>query len=192
MKLNLISLNTIKTQLGIADTTYDTSITAMIPIVSADVRRIINCSFNETHPAEIVAGSNILNVYNTAKGYNQWPYYNDIALPMGQVIYSAALPDDTYIIEEDYDTGEYTLSALATDSSDHINPTINISQWPTISKMIFYRISSASTSRVEDETFVSRSVGPLSINLGPGNINKRWNYPQKLIDDLGIPFVEVG
>jgi hypothetical protein len=192
MKLNLISLDTIKTQLGISDITQDAAITAMIPIVSADVRRILNYKYDETYPAKIVSGSNILNVFNSKKGYNQWPYYRDVELDMGQVVYSSALPDDTYIISEDDDTGQYTMSATAAGNDDEINPTITIAQWPTIAKMVLYRITAGSTTSVNEENFVSRSVGPLSINLGQGQINKRWNYPQRLIDDLGVPFVEVG
>ena len=38
MTLNLMSLATVKVYLGLAVTTYDASITAMLPIVSADVR----------------------------------------------------------------------------------------------------------------------------------------------------------
>ncbi len=47
MQLNLITLATVKTQLGIGDGTYDAEITAMIPIVSNDVRRILNTNYND-------------------------------------------------------------------------------------------------------------------------------------------------
>jgi hypothetical protein len=192
LKLNLISLSIVKSQLGLVDTTYDSQITAMIPIVSADVRRILNCEYNDYSPATYTNGSTELDVYNqSATSYKKY-IGRSVPLSMGQVVTGENIPDDTYIISVDPDTGNYTMSAEATGSGDYIYPTITISQWPTISKMIMYRIAKTISTDSGDDNFVSRSVGPLNINLGQSAINKRWNYPQKLIDDLGIPYTEVG
>jgi hypothetical protein len=164
----------------------------MIPIVSADVRRILNCEYNDYSPATYINGSTELDVYNqSATNYKKY-IGRSVPLSMGQVVTGENIPDDTYIISVDPDTGNYTMSAEATGTGDYIYPTITISQWPTISKMIMYRINKTISTDSGEDNFVSKSVGPLSINLGQSAINKRWNYPQKLIDDLGIPYTEVG
>jgi hypothetical protein len=192
MKLNLVTLETVKSQLGISVDTQDAELTAMIPIVSADVRRILNCQFDDYTPASYSSGSAELDVYNNSTEYKKYLGQNIQPLKMGLVVEGENIPDDTYIISEDPDTGVYTMSAEATGSGDYVYPTITVSQWPTIAKMIYYRASKQTTSSAADETVQSRSVGPLSVNYGAGQINKRWNYPQALIDDLGVPNVEVG
>jgi hypothetical protein len=164
----------------------------MIPIVSADVRRILNCQFDDYTPASYSSGSAELDVYNNSTEYKKYLGQNIQPLKMGLVIEGENIPDDTYVISEDPDNGVYTMSAEATGSGDYVYPTITVSQWPTIAKMIYYRVSKQTTSSAADETVQSRSVGPLSVNYGAGQINKRWNYPQALIDDLGVPNVEVG
>lgn len=192
MTLNLISLSMVKTQLGITGPTYDAQLTAMIPIVSADVRRILNCEYDDYTPAEYTTGSAILDTYNISAANYKKHIGRAVPLEMGRVVTGENIPDDTYIISSDPDTGNYTMSTNATGSGDYIYPTITISQWPTISKMVQYRINKVTTTDAGDDNFVSKSVGPLNVNLGQSAINKRWNYPQKLIDDLGVPFAEVG
>ena len=100
MKLNLITLATVKTQLGLADTTYDAAITAMIPIVSNDVRRILNCNYDYHVVATITSGSAEVTMKS--------------GFVVGQVVSSSSIPDDTYLTNYDYETGVYTMSADAT------------------------------------------------------------------------------
>ncbi|MCP4585643.1 hypothetical protein [Pseudoalteromonas sp.] len=183
MKLNLISLSTVKTQLGISDGTYDSEITAMIPIVSSDVRRILGTNYDCYMSAYITISEATINLST----YNLEP-----ALPMGQVIYNPNIPDDTYLQSYDPDTGEYTMSSTATDTDYYIYPTVLVTQWPAISKMIWYRIDKQSTSSVSDETLKAYSVGPISKTYADSEINKQYNYPEILIRDLGIPFALVG
>jgi len=179
MTLNLITLATVKTQLGIFETDYDVQITDMIPIVSADVRRILNCKYNDVSQAFYASGSTKITL-------------SSAEIPMGQVIEGENIPDDCYITAEDVDSDEYTLSALPVGSGDYITFGVNISQWPTISKMIFYRINNMSILNVGQENVMSKSIGGASVSYGNSQINKRWNYPQLLIDDLGVPYSEVG
>lgn len=175
--LNLITLSTVKTQLGITDNTQDSDISAMIPIVSADVRKIMNCQFDRVIPAEYTEASTDLEaVYG---------------LPLGQVVYGEGLTADNYITGFDTTNLIYTLSEAATADGTDINLTLNISQWPSVSKMIAYRISTASSTDT-GQAVKSKSVSPLSVTYTDAEINKLWNYPQKLIDDLGSGFVEVG
>ncbi|MCP4726580.1 MAG: hypothetical protein GY863_16160 [bacterium] len=183
MKLDLITLATVKTQLGIADGTYDSEITAMIPIVSSDVRRILGTNYDQEYGCYITINEATLNLGT----YNVEPL-----LPMGQVIYNPNIPDDTYLESYDPDTGKYTMSSTATDTDYYIYPTVLVTQWPAISKMIWYRIDKQSTSSVSDETLKSYSVGPISKTYADSEINKQYNYPEVLIKDLGVPFTLVG
>jgi len=52
----MISLSKVKEMLGLNVTTYDTQITALLPVVKADVKRILNHNFHERIWATIVDG----------------------------------------------------------------------------------------------------------------------------------------
>ena len=188
MKLELITLATVKSQLGITDSTYDAKISAAIPIVSSDVRRILNTNFDTYIPATITAGSNVATV-SICGGYS----YANLrpVIEMGQVVSSPALPDDTYITGFDSDTARYTLSASATADEDHFYTTVLISQWPTISKMIWYRINTQNTADATKKELSSVRYGPVSKSFADSEINKQYNYPSSLIKDLGPKFLKV-
>ena len=192
MTLNLIGLATVKEQLGISDPTHDASLTAMIPIVSADVRRILQNNFDYYTPAEYAAGSDELDIFKAAPvAYKKILGGYVSPLKMGLVVTGSGIPVDTYITAEDPETGVYTMSNNATEAGIYVYTTITIAQWPTISKMIWYKVSKQTTASASEETVQSKSFGPLSVNFGSGQINKRWNYPQALIDDLGFPYAGV-
>lgn len=178
MTINLISLATVKSQLSIEGTLSDDKITAMIPIVSADVRRILNCQFDREIPADFSVSDKTLEAVT--------------GLPLGTVVYHANIPDDTYIESFSSTTFKYTMSETPIGGGSDVNPTINISQWPTISKMIQYRIEGQNVESASDEKTQSESIGVVTVNYGAGAINKQWNYPQLLIDDLGLPYTEIG
>jgi hypothetical protein len=190
--LNLISLSSVKTQLGIATgtTTYDASISALIPVVSSDIRRMLNCSFDEYVTAAISSGSTQLLVSATNSyditGLVQ-PRFN-----LGQVVYNPYIPVDTYLSSYDPKTGYYTMSAVATGSSDYIIPSVELAQFPAISKMIWYRLSKQNTTTSISKGIQSETYGPVSITYSAKEINRQWDYPQVIIDDLGIPFCRVG
>ena len=180
MKLNLITIATVKAQLGIltATTTYDAQITAMIPIVSNDVRRILNCDYSYHVFATITSGSAEVTMKS---GFN-----------MGQVVYSASIPDDTYLESYDYETGIYTLSANATATDTYLYPTIEIGMFPAISKMIFYKIGKAVTGSAELEIYKSVSYGNVSKSFTDDEINKKFDYPSIYINELGTQYQKVG
>ena len=196
MTLNLLSVGQVKSQLGISNTTYDSDIASMLPIVSADVRRILNDSLSKYQSAEYSAGSAALKAYDgsinaTLAKYGHIPV--DYApLSMGDVIVGSGIPDDTYVISYDWESGNYTMSSNATGSGSYVVKTININQWPAISKMIWYRIDKKNTASVSDKNVQSESYGKISKTYSQSEINSRWNYPQQLIDDLGQPFAKVG
>jgi len=192
MILNLISLANVKIQLGIASgtTTYDAALTALIPIVSSDVRRILNCKYDEYVTASITSGSTQI-LISTSDSYNTLmpvkPRYS-----LGQIIYNPYIPADTYLSSYDPKTGYYTMSAASTDSSDYIIPSIELSMFPTIAKMIWYKFSKQNTTDSIAKGISSESYGPVSISYSDKEINKRYDYPQVLIDDLGTPYAKIG
>lgn len=190
MILNLITLDTVKSQLGLSDTTYDASITAMIPIVSSDIRRILNCSYAKYVSASFSSADNSLTI---SSGYSYSYYINTYLglFEMGQVVYHPNIPQDTYISSYDPTTGKYTLSETPTGSGEYIYPTVKLSMFPAISKMIWYKTTKQNTTTSIAKGIQSESYGPVSITYTESEINKQYDYPQTLIDDLGIPYAGV-
>lgn len=192
MKLNLITLATVKKYLGITDSAQDTALSLQIPVVSADVRRILNNRFDNYSMAVYTSGSTDLNTYAPGVTDFRKSYGISVPLNMGDVVTGANIPDDTYIVSQDPDTGIYTMSQESTGAGDYIYPSINIAQWPTIAKMVAYRVSKNTQASAGEKNVVSKSIGGISVNYGQSEINKQWNYPQTLIDDLGVSYSEVG
>ena len=190
MILNLITLATVKTQLGIPTltTTYDDSITAMIPIVSNDLRRILNTNYDNYIYATISDES--AEVYLNSGNFDSYVF--SPVLTMGQVIYSPSFPEDTYIQSFDPATSIYTMSNDATAAGTYLYPTINISQQPTISKMIYYKISKMDITSANTETLSSVRYGNVSKSFADSEINKRYDYPDIFIKDLGRAFAVTG
>jgi len=189
MDMNLITLATVKAQLGLSVTTYDASITAMIPIVSSDVRRILNNPYNKYIGAFFNSSDQILihdtDVYNMLVN-------TSFGIELGQVVAHDNIPADTYIKSYNPDTGYYTLSSAATGSGTYIYPTIKLSMFPAISKMIWYKISKMNITDSIAKGIQSETYGPVSITYSDKEINKQYDYPQSLIDDLGTPYARVG
>ena len=177
MILNLISRDTVKTQLGIdlVDTTYDASITAMIPIVSRDVRRILNTEYD---------CYTSLTITDTESSFS-----GPMGLfKMGQVLYGEDIPDDTYVTVYNPVTSIYTISAAVTADVSYVYPTLEIAQWPTVSKMIFYKIGKQTTDSATQEKLKQISYGNVSKEFADSEINSKYDYPQTYIDDLGTPY----
>lgn len=197
MNLNLITLATVKTQLGIVsgNTAYDASITAMIPIVSSDIRRILNCSYDKYISAAFSSSSKTISFYDSVV-YNQfintWGKIIIQNIELGQIVCHDNIPDDTYLSSFDPITGTYQLSATPIGSGTFVYPTITISMFPTISKMIWYKISKMNITDSIASGIQSESYGPVSITYSDKEINKQYDYPNSLIADLGIPFSRVG
>lgn len=190
--LNLISKATVKTHLGIDNTDYDTQIEAMIPIVSSDVRRILNDGFDRYYLAIFKSGETDIDFGIINQVFYEDGEYYPPKFELGQVVYHANLPADTYLSSINPVTGKYTLSAQATDDGDYVVPTIKISQWPAIAKMIWYRISRQTANSAGARKVSAESYGGVSKTYAQSELNSKYDYPQILIDDLGPAFAKVG
>ena len=178
MKLNLVSVEQVKAFLGITVATYDDAINFMIPVVSSDVRRILNTQFNKIYAASFDNTEDVVTSF--------------AELDMGTILVSENLPEGTYITGKNQ-SGQYTISETPTDEGDYINPTITIAQLQTIAKMIWYRIDNQNTNVGDDSRVASKSYGPVSISYNTSTeINTKWNYPQNLLNDLGVAYANVG
>jgi len=182
-KLNLISLATVKSQLGITVSTGDTALTNAIPMVSADIRRILNTGYNRYASCTCSIGSDQLLI----------SYYNGFELEVGTVIQCDGFADDTYVIAIDETTGYHTMSSNCIADATILYPTINVYQWLTIAKMIWYKVSKSNTIGIAKERGISsESFGPISLSYSNKDINNKYQYPSSLIDDLGTPNACVG
>jgi uncharacterized membrane protein len=187
----MISLSKVKELLGITTTTYDTQITALLPVVKADVKRILNHNFHERIWATIVEGeSDFVYAYGaseTSFAVNK-PVDNDIEF--GRVIEGTGIPDDTYITEyDDYENIAYCNNSFTADT-DRIYTSISIAQWQAIAKMVWFRIQGSSTKMKENLS--AKSIGDVSVTFDTTRMNKLYGYPQSIIDDLGTPYQRVG
>jgi hypothetical protein len=176
----MISLSKVKELLGITTTTYDTQITALLPIVKADVKRILNHNFHERIWATIVDGESDF-------VYAQRPLDNPIEF--GRVIEGIGIPDDTYITDYDSDEDVAYCNNSFNDSTDRIYTSISIAQWQAIAKMVWFRIQGSSTK--VKENLSAKSIGDVSVTFDTTRMNKLYGYPQSIIDDLGTPFQRV-
>lgn len=193
MTLNLITLATIKAQLGLTATTYDVALTALIPIVSADVRRILKRFYDIGYACTYSAGSKDFFTPNSVSRTVNYMYSQASGSPvrLGDVLSAPGITADTYIESYDPTTGIYQMSAAATGTGSYVYPTVNVAMWPTIAKMVWYKYSAQNTESASVKNVASESFGPVSVSYSAGEINKKYNYPQSLIDDLGTPYASV-
>jgi len=192
MIINLITLATVKTYLGFSTTDNDASITAMIPVVSSDIRKILNNNFDKYVLAVFDETADTID-FGVVRQKRQNIYDSrPVFFTEGQVVYNPNIDEDTYLESFNPSTGLYTLSATPSDSGDYVYPTVTMGQWPIIAKMIWYKISDIGTTSVKNQNLKSASFGPVSKTYADSEINNKWDYPQKLIDALGTPFAKVG
>lgn len=177
--MSVITLSQVKTYLGISDTSQDTAISAMIPIIDAKVKLICGSNFHKQLYCQTTADSPNVIIYGDDVTFNyQTNPTPDVRLLLselqsGTTITGDGIPDDSYITEVYYEGGlyEYTytpyfvLNAKATESSNsvYLYAGINIAYHPVIAKGIQWLINQQTTD-ISDGLWTSRSVGPLSVS----------------------------
>jgi len=180
----MISLETVKTFLGLTDSTYDAQITAMIPIAEAKYREIAGSDFNNYCAASYYSGDTTIQL---GGGFNfETPNMDSgvYVLGFGDIVTGTGIPDETYITAIDKINGQITLSDTLTDSGAAIYGTTNISYRPVVSGLIWYLIGQQSTTAQDEKTVTSKSVGPLSLTYADGEVNSMYGVPQKIVDAI--------
>ena len=179
MQIQLMTASLVKSLLGITSTEYDTKIATQLPLVSMDVRKYLNNNFQKKRVASYEIGGNTIQIGGPM-------------LDMGTVLQGTGIPEDTFIQSYDVDSDTYTVSETFTDFDDWVYPTISINQWTPISRMVLYKVLKMSVSSVTEQDVTSRSIDATSWTFSHAEINKKYGYPQKLLDELGAKFARVG
>lgn len=165
--MKVIDLATTKALLGLTDTTYDTQITAQIPIIDAKVKQICRHNFNTLLSVEMVDGSLYVKLLDSA---SEWM---DNELMTGTMLEGAGITTGTYV-DEVYKDGYnidtigapyFQLSVVATEDASlaYIYAGINKAYQSIIAKGIWWLIDNTSTNIVATD-WTSRSGATLSVS----------------------------
>lgn len=181
----MISLTTVKTYLGLSDTTYDAKITAIIPAAEAKYREIAGYDFNAYMQASYDSGAS----YITLDGifsFDGLPNMNSdtYLVNYGDIIIGTGIADETYVTSIDKRYGKINISAATTSAGTEIYISTNISYRPIISGMIWYMIGQQSTTAQNEKQVKSKSVSPLSVTYADGEINSVYGIPQKFVNAI--------
>lgn len=182
IKPYVISLDQVKTFLGITDTTYDPSINTYIPIVSDDLIRtngICNQDFLFTGSADTDATTKLSNVSLTS---SEWA-----GLYVGSVI--LINDEDGVIASYDQDAEEIILETALTKTATAEDLEIRNFPYgakPVVSQMVLWKINQGSlTGATFGEEISSKSIGTVRIQYaGKDNNTNGLGYPVSLIKEL--------
>lgn len=182
IKPYVISLDQVKTFLGITDTTYDPSINTYIPIVSDDLIRpngICNQDFLFTGSADTDATTKLSNVSLTS---SEWA-----GLYVGSVI--LINDEDGVIASYDQDAEEIILETALTKTATAEDLEIRNFPYgakPVVSQMVLWKINQGSiTGATFGEEISSKSIGTVRIQYaGKDNNTNGLGYPVSLIEEL--------
>lgn len=204
--MQVISLSQVKAQLGIVDTASDTAITAKLPIIDAKVKQICNNTFNYRFAADMTSGEATINAYALfnlgdayPSGINNYTVVRDVSksLEIGMQVEGTNIPSGTYVANF-YKSGSLDirgvetelvyveLSEEVTDDGSGIILTggISIAYHDVIAKGVQWLINGTSTT-VEDNTWSSKSFGPVSITKGSSDkIDGRFGMPAWFVKAL--------
>ena len=204
--MQVITLDQVKTYLGIANTTNDAAIAAIIPVIDAKVKLITGQRFNKLLRGNITAGSDIMEIFSTDAPYSYRLEAGTVAdmmlskdMPTGTVITGTGIPEDTYIAESYYD-GVVGIEITDTHSAPFVQLSadatvtavgaqfyagVNIAYLPTIAKGAWWLLREQSTT-IDDTAWASRSIGPMSITRGAGSerINNKYGMPAWFVASL--------
>ena len=161
----IITLSQVKTYLGFTDSTHDSQISAMIPIIDAKVKQICRNNFSKPIYVKTVSGSDSVGIYIVERDSSDELY----ELMSGTMLSGAGIPEGAYIketyytYEDSYITPTFTMSANATQTREgYIYAGMNQAYLPTIAKGLWWLVEQNGTA-FNDTAWSSRSVGPVSV-----------------------------
>lgn len=176
--MTVITKAQVKSLLGITDVDYDAQISAAIPRVDSIVKRITKNRFNMQLVCDTTNASADVVVVE-AYAYNGVKTFDCVGLSLsdivtvGQQVEGTGIPADSYVIDV-FSSGSPTLrlSAPCTATGQVTVMTgIPVDLQTVIAQGIWYLISGDKT-KATDESWTSRSMGPLSVSRGSGDANK--------------------
>lgn len=176
--MQVISLETCKTLLGISDSAYDTAISAAIPYIDAVVKKITGNRYNYKIKADIENGSQYAFVYTDTTESRYGHEYDNLKdfLQVGLTISGTGIPDNTYISDLYYNSPTVKITstdesipqiilsqaATQTATSKELFIGINILYRPIIAKAIWWHTLQLNTT-IQDTAWKSKRMGPVSI-----------------------------
>lgn len=175
--MKVITLSRTKELLGITGTDQDADIQSKIDYIDAIVKQITGNRYNYRVTGQLTSGSKrvLLNSINTSLEYETVETLMEY-LQVGQLISGEGILDNTHIDEVYYNpsssgvvtnglTPQVDMSKDATADGTGVTVYLgtNIAQQMIIAKGINYLIDQTST-RVDDNTWTSRSMGPVSVS----------------------------
>jgi hypothetical protein len=205
----IITREQIKTYLGIADTSQDAAIDAMLPVVEAKVKEItrrdwdmiIRGTIDGTQYVEIRSLGT--DPFTDAYPQNSWSVgvdwtYDTIYehIRPGQLLTGSGIPDDTYVEKvyktrvvaagKTYDPGTVKISNAATSSGDiDIEVGFNRAYHRTVAKLVWWMIQDQSID-LPQGAIASKSLGDISVTYAEaGNqVDAKFGVPQWAIRGL--------
>jgi len=169
--MTCITVDAVKSFLGITATTYDDAIESKIPYIDVTVKRITKNKFNLQIIGSTTSGSKTITV-SAVYAYSGVLFDHsavslDDVLTIGQMVEGTGIPAGAYITDInssgflDVSTISISSNATATGSTS-IMTGVPVDLQQVIAKGIWYLIQNDSTI-IKDDNWVSRSMGPLSV-----------------------------
>ena len=181
--MTVITLAQVKSLLGITDIDYDAQINAAIPRIDSIVKRITKNRYNMQLLCNTVAGSTDVIVLESY-AYNGVKTFDGVGLSLSDVVTNGQQVEGTGIPAGAFVTDVFSngivyngsptlrLSAACTATGQITVMTgIPVDIQTVIAQGIWYIISGDKT-KATDESWTSRSMGPLSVSRGAGDANK--------------------
>lgn len=191
--MTVITLDQTKALLGLTDTTYDTQITAQIPIIDAKVKEICGNNFNTQCYGKFTTGSKKVDIYSVGNypcSYWSPEIMDSIVrdIPVGTMLEGTPITAPGRIAETFYngdndgsnEIPSFELDAVATATGNYyFYAGINVAYQGIIAKGIMYLINSASTAMPVGGV-ASESIGTYSYTLS--------DKSQKIDGKSGMPY----
>lgn len=182
--MQVITLSQIKTYLGIADTTQDAALTAVLPALDAKVKEITRRPWNRQASANIY-GTEYMEV--TSDDVDDY-------MAAGTEVEGDGIPADTYVEElythnvtvggKTYTAPVVKLSNTATAyGTKDVTFGFNRAYQPVVAKLAWWMVGERSTT-INELGVASKSMGPVSVTYSSGDLDGRFGVPGWCVQGL--------
>lgn len=192
--MKVITRNQVKTALGITDSSLDSKIDSLLPVISSKVYKITKNRYNAPLLASVVSGSKILNVHESPIYFKKDRIVEEYMIP-GQMVAGPGIDVDAYI-DEVYYSGEVELegstwfapvavlshSATETKTTDFFLG-IEIAYHSIIAKALYWMMENQSVT-LPSQSLKSKRVGPLAVTFADEEMDGRYGVPAWFVKGL--------